>query len=323
MPFQRCPPKAGLPERWWWTGHGASGTVVPSAGMNLVSLALDGVDHLALPLPLPEFVASLRTGGVPILHPWANRLRGDRWSFDGREVDASCLPDLKRDGTGLPMHGLLLRESDWTIDVDGDDGLLARLDFDDRHPAFGAFPFEHRLEVSWHLHGGSDGGVIAASRLAVEAGGRDVPLGSGWHPYLRPCEGVDPGMIEITTPVLRRAILDDRGLPRRDSSGTIEFDAPATLSGPLGDRRFDDLFAVGDGGWTASVSAGGVRVSLVADDAWPWMQVFTPAGSDAVCLEPMLAPTAALSDGAGRRVAAGARFEAGFEIHVVREGAGT
>ena len=92
-------------------------TVVPEAGMNLVSLVVAGVERLRMPEPLGPFMATARTGGVPLLHPWANRLRGDRYVFEGIEVDLGGFDGLKRDGTGLPMHGLLLRHGGWRVET--------------------------------------------------------------------------------------------------------------------------------------------------------------------------------------------------------------
>ena len=106
--FEKCPSEDGLPERWVLgdADAGAMATVVPAAGMNLVSLVVDGVDRLALPLPLASFMGTAKTGGVPLLHPWANRLRADRWSFDGRDIDLGHVEGLKRDGNDLPMQSI-------------------------------------------------------------------------------------------------------------------------------------------------------------------------------------------------------------------------
>ena len=86
----------GLPERYRVSGGGLQAEVVPGAGMCLTSLEIDGRPQIAMPLPLAEFMGTLKTGGVPLLYPWANRLAGDTYAFDGREVDLSEVPDLKQ-----------------------------------------------------------------------------------------------------------------------------------------------------------------------------------------------------------------------------------
>jgi len=324
--FERCPAEAGLPERWTASNEtaGVSATVVPAAGMNLTSLVVGGEDRLVLPLPLDEFMTVPKTGGVPLLHPWANRLRGDVWSFDGVDIDLATVAGLKRDGAGLPMHGLLLRATDWSVEtINARNAIVGRLDWGADRPAFAAFPFEHAVEVEWSLGIEVPGVVAATCRFAVDAGPRDVPIATGWHPYLRPRAGVDRGSIRLTVPTARRASLDDRGLPVLGDDGRPTLAAPIDVSGPLGDRTFDDLHRTGDDGWTATVAADDASIELEADRAWRWMQLYAPAGSEFVCVEPMLAPTAALSDGEAVRVAAGSRFEASFTIRVcidAREG---
>jgi galactose mutarotase-like enzyme len=317
--FERCPAEHGLPERWMLSneGDGVSAVVVPSGGMNLTSLVVGGSDRLMLPLPLAEFMSTAKTGGVPLLHPWANRLRGDAWSFDGVEVDLAAAGGLKRDGAGLPMHGLLLRATDWAIQAaDDHPAIVGRLDWRSDRPEFGAFPFEHAVEISWSIAVERPGVVAATCGFAVEAGSRDVPIATGWHPYLRPTIGADRRTVTLKVPRARQASLDERGLPERGDDGRPTLGPDHDVSGPLGDRTFDDLFLVGDTGWSATVTSGPASIELVADPAWRWVQLYAPAGSDFVCIEPMLVPTAALSDGGAVRVAAGSRFEASFTIRV-------
>lgn len=319
MPFERRVPDDGVgPDRWRLEGVGLAATIVPAAGMNLVSLEVDGVDRLALPMPLAEFMTTAKTGGVPLLHPWANRLRGDRWNFDGVEVDLAGVDGLKRDSGGLPMHGLLLRESGWSVSAVGEEAVEGVLHWSKDHPCFAAFPFPHLVSVRWTVRreDGDEGVVHASCRLQVEAGEVAVPIATGWHPYLRPTPAAATDSIVLELPSARRAMLDESGLPVLGGDGRATLEPAEDVSGPIGSRRFDDLFFVGDTGWTAAVVAGEARVELEVDAAWRWMQIFTPDGSDAVCIEPMLAPTSALVDGGALRVDAGERFEAGFTIHV-------
>lgn len=303
-------------------GHRSTATVVPSAGMNLVVLSADGEDHLVMPAPLPEFMKTPRTGGVPLLHPWANRLRGDRYRAAGREVDLSDHPRLKRDGSGLPMHGLLLRSDDWIVESSsmiGDDASVIQgsIDWNPESPCFDAFPFAHRLDVRWTVFEGSGAIVSARCDLLVEAGGGPVPLASGWHPYLRPSAGIDRSAIRIDLPRLRQAVLDDRGLPVLDRHGNPRLGSSFDESGRLGDRVFDNLYRAPEGGWKAALFGGNSTLEIEADESWPWLQVYAPAGSDFACIEPMLAPTASLSDGHARILDAGDSLDASFTLRVL------
>ncbi len=86
-------------------------------------------------------------------------------------------------------------------------------------------------------------------------------------------------------------MLDSRGLPTGQTR-------PAPMrSGPLGDRAFDDLFPVLDDPAEFVVSGGGGALRVRLDEGWRCAQVYTPAGADFICFEPMTAPTDALRRG--------------------------
>lgn len=316
MRFERCDEAAGIPARFELTGAGdVAATVVPSAGMNLVSLVVADRELLRLPLPLGDFMTKPKTGGVPLLHPWANRLRGDRYGFQGTEVDLGSIEGLKRDGGGMPMHGLLLRFEDWQVstgDKAGEAWVEGVVEWSDHPALMKAFPFSHRLRVRWTLRS-TGSGAEATCLQVIEADGVDVPAASGWHPYLAP--GGSHETLHLETPRLQPVSLDAAGLPRRDVSGGLVRQDETDLSGPLAGRCFDDLFETSGEGWTAAVvAADGARLEVIADRHWRWMQVYAPEGSDFACIEPMLSPTAGLSDGDVAFVPAGTSLEASFTI---------
>lgn len=322
MPFDHCSAREGLPECWIAVGVRSNATVVPSAGMNLVVLSADGQDRLVMPAPLPEFMETRRTGGVPLLHPWANRLRDDCYEVDGLQVDLSAVPDLKRDGNGLPMHGLLLRSDDWIVEASGVIGdeasvIQGTIDWNSDRRGYEAFPFPHRLVVRWTIFEGAGAVVSARCDLLIDAGELPVPLGSGWHPYLRPSSGIDRSRLKIQLPELQEAVLDDRGLPVLDRRGNPRLGSSINESGRLGDRVFDNLYRAPEGGWKAALSGGNSTLELEADESWRWLQVYAPVGSDFACIEPMLAPTASLSDGHARILDAGDSLDASFTLRVL------
>ena len=57
---------------------------------------------------LRHYIEQRSTMGIPLLHPWANRVARTRFPVAGREVvlDDPRLP-LSRGPGGLPIHGLL------------------------------------------------------------------------------------------------------------------------------------------------------------------------------------------------------------------------
>ena len=289
----------GLPERIRLSAGDAVAEVVPSAGMAMVSLQVDGREHLAMPAPLEEFMKSPHTGGIPLLYPWANRLRGETYSFDNKMVDLSNITDLKRDENALPMHGLLLRYDGWTILEDSEDEKVmvsGLIDWDSHDEFMRVFPFPHSLTVTWSL-GVEDGTVIATSTLLVESKGGEVPVAAGWHPYLAPPVSRRADLL-IEGPPLKKIELDDRGLPFLDVSNHLEVGEPESLDGPLGERVYDDLFMAPEGGFEFTIRGDSSSISISADTSWHAIQVYAKSGESFACIEPMVARTAGLSDDA-------------------------
>ena len=91
-------------------------TFVPEAGMVGCSLRHRGEELLGQRGGLEAYIAERKTMGIPLLHPWANRLSTRRFTVAGREVDIDPerMP-LRLDGGGLPMHGLLSAVRGWKV----------------------------------------------------------------------------------------------------------------------------------------------------------------------------------------------------------------
>ena len=84
------------------------------------------------------------THGIPLLHPWANRLGGFGYAYDGEVVAlAPASPDLYLEQHGLPMHGLRSAVAGWEVASDEPARLKAGRDLAD----VPEFPFDHRVEV--------------------------------------------------------------------------------------------------------------------------------------------------------------------------------
>lgn len=291
-------------------------TFLPSLGMVCSSLEFDGEQMLELRGGPAAYAERGSTFGIPLLHPWANRLSD--WSYDagGKHVELDRdSPHVHVDGsTGLPIHGLLAASPFWTVaDADGA-RLTAELDFGAQPELLAAFPFPHRLELRAAVLG-----ARLSVRLTVTAAGDEpVPISFGFHPYLR-LPGSDRRTWTIELPVRRRVVLDPRGIP----TGASEEFGPGELSGPLAERTFDDGFdrlEPNDGGDVVFSVADEHRVIAVEFvEGYPVAQVYAPPESAFICFEPMTAPVDALRSGAGLRYAKpGAPFGAEFAVTVTK-----
>ena len=260
-------------------------------GMIGCSLRHRGEELLGQRGGLARYAETGSSMGIPLLHPWANRLSGPAYRAARAEValDWEASP-LRPDANGLPIHGLLSACRHWELVEAGADGdaarLVARLDFGAHPELMAGFPYPHELrqEVVLDDHGLS---VTLALRPTAD---RDVPVSFGYHPYL-----VLPGIArrewEVTLPVRRRMVLDERGIP------TGEAEPVQWAAGALGEREFDDLFDELDDPAQFTLAGGGRRLSLRFEEGYPFAQVYAPAGQDFICFEPMTAPTNALVSG--------------------------
>ncbi len=262
--------------------------------MICASLRHRGEELLAERRGLEEYKRSAATMGIPLLHPWANRLGASTYAFGGREV---AVEGSRVDEHGLPIHGLPAALRGWETVEESDARLVAGRDV----RGLASFPFDHRIEVAASLE--PDRLRIDTTLTAFDA---PVPICFGHHPYLR-LPGVPRADWELTVPVRERLLLDERAIP------TGEREPARNLDGPLGARTFDDAFTAGDGRF--AVEGGGRRLEVAFERGYPYAQLFAPANLDAVCFEPMTAPADALRH-APDSVAPGASFTASFSVRV-------
>jgi galactose mutarotase-like enzyme len=270
--------------------------------MVVASLRHDGDELLGQRKGLEAYAQTGSTMGIPLLHPWANRLGGFNYSFGGREaVIERDSPDVRLEEHGLPNHGLRSALTGWSVVEAGEERAVAGLDY----AGSPGFPFPHRIEVAVELVGDT-----LALTTTLTARDVDVPVCFGHHPYLR-LPGVPRADWQIRAPVGEHLLLDDRKVPNG------EREPAGSLDGPLGTRTFDDAYTVAGGPFSAA--GGGRRIEVSFDRGYPFTQIFAPDFDDVVCFEPMTAPADALRHGPPA-VAAGEAFSARFSLSVTRAG---
>jgi aldose 1-epimerase len=282
---------------------------VPAAGMIGCSLEHRGEELLVQRGGLDAWRGTGRSFGLPLLHPWANRLRDWRYATAGRAVTIDRSRGIVRaDESDLPIHGALAAAEDWDmVDAGADAGsawLEAALDYGRRDDRLSVFPFPHRLELEVRLAG--DALQITTAVIAA----RDaVPVAFGWHPWLS-LPGVPRAEWELAQPERTAIVLDDLKLPTGET-----VPAPAERA-PLGDRAIDAHSAVPEDA-VFELVGGGRRIAVEWAGGFRHAQVFAPTTLDTVSLEPMMAPVAALSTGEGLPLAQpGERVTGTFRVRV-------
>jgi len=286
-------------------------TWVPGAGMLGCSLRHRGQELLGQRQGLGAYARGGTTMGIPLLHPWANRLAWHGFSLDGERVEfPESAPLVHPDPNGLPIHGLLGGFAGWRVsDRSADDHaarLRAEVDLGQHSELMALFPYPHRLEMDVRLAGST----LSIHTTLTASGSRRVPVAFGYHPYFR-LPDLPRAAWEVEIPVRRRMRLDEQLLP------TGETEAFPRADGPLGDRTFDDLFTELEPDPVFALQGGGRRIEVAFGDRYPVAVVYAPANDDVVCFEPMTAATNPFDgDLPLSWVEPGETFEASFEIRV-------
>ena len=293
-------------------GGGIEATFVPTAGMVGCSLRHRDQELLGQRDGLRAYVSQSSTMGIPLLHPWANRLARFGFQVAGREVvldpDSSSLA---LDPGGLPIHGLLAAASRWEVtrrERTGDGAVLAaRFNFAAYDELMAAFPFPHELLFEAAV----SGTTLTIATTVSASGDATVPISFGYHPYLR-LPGLDRAEWEIEIPVRERLELDDQMLP---TGGRTPVEVE---SGPLGSRVFDDGYVAPADSAPFVLAGGGRRLELCFGNGYPYAQVYAPDDDDVIAYEPMTAPTNALVVGGSDLplLAPGDDYRATFSIAV-------
>ena len=290
---------------------GVEATFAPTVGMIGCSLRQRGQELLGQRGGLAKYAASGSTMGIPLLHPWANRLNGLAYTLGGRTIVLDPhSPHLHRDAAGLPMHGLLGGYPGWRVIDRGAGDAAARfsalLDFAADPTLLAAFPFPHTLALEV---------VLRAATLTVTTTLRPtadlaVPISFGFHPYLQ-LPGAERAAWHIEAPVRQRLLLDDHMIP------TGQREAIFIEPGPLADRTFDDLFSDLAQPALFVLAGGGRRITVTFDRGFSFAQIYAPEREALICFEPMTAPTNALLSHDGLQLAApGGEYRAAFSITV-------
>jgi aldose 1-epimerase len=123
--------------------------------------------------------------------------------------------------------------------------------------------------------------------------------------------GADRRRWMVELPARAELALDERRLPTGESADR----APERLV--LGERTFDDLFAVPTPGTRFAVGGDGRRVTVEMTSGYPYAQIFAPPDQPVICFEPMTAPIDALRSHRGlRMVPPGSTAAATFAIAI-------
>jgi aldose 1-epimerase len=272
--------------------RGNSEAVITELAASLRIFRIGGVD---LAQPYGEYSSPPHGAGI-ILVPWPNRIRDGIWHLEGVEQQLDLTDPKLRHAT----HGLLRNSPYRPVDRTDSAVTLTATVF----PQHG-YPFLLDTSVRYEL---VDHGLKVVHWVRNRSRSR-APYAAGAHPYL---QIGDVPTEDLTVTVLAETWFeaDDRLIPTQELP--VE-DSPLDLRNGrrVGDLEINTAFGevrAVDGASAWLDAPDGRRVSLLQDDGFGFVQVFTtrkfPVAGDqglALGLEPMTAPADAFNNGRGLR----------------------
>ncbi len=251
----------------------------PAYGNNVRSLRLGG----------EEFVwtgaGKGHLDGIPLLAPWANRIDGLEYFANRRKyVLNPALANLRLDANGLPIHGLLLFTDAWKLVRPDTRSVTSRIEFWRRPEWIAQFPFAHAIEITHRLRDGALEIETAVENLSDEP----MPLSLGFHPYMRlPGSARDDWRVHIAA--REQVILSPKVIPTGERKPN-----PLPNPFPLRGVALDNVFASLTGEPFVIESAR-QRIEVRFGPKYPVAIVYSPAGGEFACIEPMSAQTNAFN----------------------------
>jgi aldose 1-epimerase len=281
--------------------HETTVSVAPSVGNIAFEMKVKGKNVYWFPFrSVGEFKAKPALCGNPLLAPWANRLDENGFYANGKKyVFNMGLGNIRPDGFGHPIHGLLLFAPDWQVaDLEANSRgawVRSHLDFTRRPEWMAQFPFALGIDMTYTLH---DGTLEVTTRVENRSA-ETMPLSLGFHPYF---QITDAPRDEWTVHLAAASewLLDKQLLPTGQTR-PIRDVVPDPASVPLRGRALDNVFGdlVRDGSDQAVFWVKGKqqKIEVIYGVKYPVAVVYAPTNqkADFICFEPMTGITNAFN----------------------------
>ncbi len=277
--------------------HEASGTqarVLVSGGFNLFSWTVpdggvEGATRRDLIYSEPGFSEGRcrpTSGGIPLMFPFAGRIAGGKFHWNGRHYE---LPT--GDGRGHALHGFAFNRP-WRLIQEAADSVTGEFQLGrDAEDVFELWPGDFSIRATYQVGAQSlDCGIEFTN-----TGDEPLPCCFGWHPYFRLplSDGGSTAKTTLTLPASQtmslvemiptgKIVANDDGLTLPDGFGLGEhsFDEPFVLDPPNGSVHVVTL----------RDNASGRVLKQSFDASMKYAVAYTPGHREAICVEPQTGP---------------------------------
>lgn len=267
------------------TTSGARAKVAPSMGFNCFSFE---PSTPAGPLEVLWTAADFLSGtgrpsasGIPLMFPFAGRIRGTAFCYEGRTYHLEA-----GDGLGNAIHGFVIARP-WRVTARAEDRVTGQFQasVDDR-ALLTRWPSDFRITAEYRV---SDN-TLASDFLIENPGDGPLPFGFGTHPYFRvPLGGTSAADCRVRVPVATSWDLE--GLLPTGKTSSPPLVTELSRGMPFGAMQLDHVF----GGLkfenhrlaaTVHDPMSKRTLTLTFDDQFTTCVVYNPPHREAVCIEP-------------------------------------
>lgn len=255
---------------------GTSYSVARSWGCNLFSWIVDGKELMYCPPELPDTALKITGGGNPILFPAVGRTwdvsSGEpvmgRYRIDGSDRDYN-----------IPSHGIVFRSTLERTDVaESPDRISAVYELSiPENVREESYPFDVRLTQSFAFMPES----VELTATLTNAGADPAPVAFGYHPYFRISSPERAG-VEVRLPATKHLLVTPVTVQLTGESEPFD----GTIRMAAG-RDYDNVFGELTGRRMSLVDEpAGHTIAVDCDEAVELLVVYSPGGSEFVCIEP-------------------------------------
>ncbi|MBU4459637.1 MAG: hypothetical protein KJ579_03630 [Verrucomicrobia bacterium] len=257
-------------------GDGCSCAIAPGWGCNLFSWKVDGIELMYCPPNLPTAAFKITGGGNPILFPSVGRT----YDHSSGEPVTGVYRIRGREGTCfMPSHGIVFLSHFAKVRDERSDGRIAvayELGVPETVRAAN-YPFDLSMTQRFTMTPGR----IELEAVIVNRSAGPAPCAFGYHPYFRISNPRREG-VDVDLPFRKRLLLTE---------GTVLLTGESEDAGGVAALQpgvdYDHAFAGPTGSRMSLVDRQAGRALHV--DFGPTFELFflySPAGSDFVCIEP-------------------------------------
>jgi len=265
---------------------GSSAEILVSGGFNCFSFTpvIDGqaVEVLWAHPNFAEGTERPSGSGIPLLFPFAGRLPGTSFEYQGKTY-----PLEEGDGRGNAIHGFVMQRP-WRVDAFTESRVVGQFHMSIDDPELiQRWPADFRIMVSYEVAGNT----LRSEVLIENPDDKPLPVSFATHAYFRlPLAGeASAADTVVTVPVSEEWELTNLIPTGRKLTDTRARQLAAGMQ--LKDAQFDNIFsgvrhdAAGQASTTLT-APGGRRLIQTFDRTFRHVVVYTPPHREAICMEP-------------------------------------